>query len=64
MKQYTSPTCDIVGITTEETLTTGMSVVRIFDIDPTTTDNSGYLILNSSEVLTNTHLWKDEEEAW
>lgn len=50
MKQYTSPTCDIVNVTTEETMTTGMSQGAIPFIPDTNGDNRIY---NGDEVLGN-----------
>ena len=55
MKQYTTPTCDIVGIATKETMTTGMSQGAIPFIPDTNGDN---VIGNGNEVLGNeNYVW-------
>ena len=60
MKTYKTPTCDITNIATANIMASSM---RVFDKE---TDDSDYLIMDSSEILGNNNkLWDEpEEDGW
>lgn len=60
MKNYNSPTCDIINVASANIMASSM---RVFD---KATDDSDYLITDGSEILTNRNTLWDEpnEEGW
>lgn len=66
MKRYIKPTCDGVNVATEETMAYNVAMsMKVHDQLPILTgQDESLLILDGSEILTNSRLWEEDEEGW